>query len=101
MTRRRSHAANSTGLFCRSARICALGRQMPVRPLLVARNCGARVLSHARRRQGRRIHGRLGPEGLAGTLRFNSDLYQIFSALAVSALPGFSSVQNPILAMMG
>src|SRR5262245_63316562 len=40
-----------------------------------------------------------GPEG--GARRFNSDSYQIFSALAVSALPGFSVVQNPILAMMG
>jgi hypothetical protein len=36
-----------------------------------------------------------------GARRSNSDSYQIFSALAVSALPGFSAVQNPILAMMG
>src|SRR4029450_4226198 len=55
----------------------------------------------SRRRRQARTQGRFDRAGLAGTLRFNSDSYQIFSALAVSALPGFSSVQNPILAMMG
>jgi hypothetical protein len=114
MPPRLQQAAHSTGPLCRLARLLRLGhgrrRGGPAHAWPVAgphphsransRAKSRRPPAFARRRQAR-TQGRFDRAGLAGTLRFNSDSYQILSALAVSALPGFSSVQNPILAMMG
>jgi hypothetical protein len=98
MPPRLQQAAHSTGPLCRSARLA---------PWVTGADVAARrmhgplpALTPACFREAR-TQGRFDRGGVAGALRFNSDSYQIFSALAVSALPGFSSVQNPILAMMG